>query len=224
MPQKDAFFLAHKHINTKKHTIFLDTQCGGGDIVDEKMRRMAFAAERKERMNKMKTTTKALLFGGCMVTVGIANVANAEITWGGGVYNWYNHNYYSVEGLDEFQFNTPGGISFAGDQEGFIIHWDGMGDFSNYTTFISDVDVEWTFLAEGVYGNDAKESLWVYKLDSGGSQQIANGGTFTLLAGQTYALDYSFNWGQDIVFGVVPAPGALALLGLAGVATRRRRK
>ena len=53
--------------------------------------------------------------------------------------------------------------------------------------------------------------------------------TYTFEYGKTYDVSVSTSSGSpgnsgSFGFGAIPAPSALALLGLAGVATRRRRK
>ena len=53
---------------------------------------------------------------------------------------------------------------------------------------------------------------------------LAHGDTFTLDAGRRYRFTGPLTAADSFSFGTVPAPSALALLGLAGIATRRRRK
>ncbi|MCH2153038.1 MAG: hypothetical protein MK089_06820, partial [Phycisphaerales bacterium] len=54
---------------------------------------------------------------------------------------------------------------------------------------------------------------------------LGAGGSFSgLLQGKTAAGDTWQVGVNDFQFGAIPAPGALALLGLAGIAGRRRRR
>ena len=60
---------------------------------------------------------------------------------------------------------------------------------------------------------------------------ITGDGTYTVDAGETFHFELSLITYQamyeghvDVSFAEVPAPGALALLGLAGISTRRRRR
>ena len=176
----------------------------------------------------MKKQTKMLLLCSGFTAIGLAHTATADITYTGTLGAWDDPNQYvfSSQGETSFEWATyydGYSIAASGNQDGFSGFsyspmWGLPGLF-----FSSDVDVEWTFLIEDVNGGSIS-TIGVLNDSTGVETTLVNGDTYTLEAGRDYLFVGFFDSGDSFSFGAIPAPSALALLGLAGVATRRRRK
>ena len=172
----------------------------------------------------MKNSTKTLLFGGTLIAAGIVHTpkAHAEIDWWVSSYvyasiGYQNHANWSFSPYGQFfdSYGTTvsinqGGVSFEtwlADAYSFSY---GYFTVLEETTFDVHIDIG----VEG-YAIFAGE-FWNEDIDT----------TITLEAAEEYYFSFMSSEGiSDMSFQVViPAPSALALLGLVGVATRRRRK
>jgi hypothetical protein len=173
----------------------------------------------------MNTTTKTALIVCALVTGGYANTVSAEILYSGSLGPWDNPGYTFNPGGETWfsaYWNESGsGVSLAGDQNGFL-----GGSYANYLDvagmqFVSDVDIEWTFSSQNSQTGSAPIATLIdeYLIEN----TLVNGYTFTLQAGRFYRMSSAFGFADGFSFGTIPAPSALALLGLAGVATRRRK-
>jgi MYXO-CTERM domain-containing protein len=176
----------------------------------------------------MKTTTKAMLFGGTLIAVGLLNAqeATAEVVWNNGVSyttNWvdYSVGYGNWSWDDVFGDTQLTGEASSNGVYGTILNGIGQTGF----TGVFDLDVETTFdvsLTSGLMGFLGSNSGGDVDVDFVGIDSI------TLEAGSYWLNFFGLNTGSEsysfLEAVAVPAPGALALLGLAGVCTRRRRK
>ena len=172
----------------------------------------------------MSLHTKALLFGGCFIVAGLAHTATAEITYGGGIGSFENiWGYEDVEGPD-FSW-LYGGALVEGSQTGIVgavMPFVSDGISLSALTVTNTDDADWSFNASGSFSE-----VLIYDLTTLSNITIESGDTFSTLANHEYIFSVDFDpSGSNFSFSVVtvPAPCALALLGLAGVATRRRRK
>ena len=120
----------------------------------------------------------------------------------------------------DVDFTNAGGWTWAGDLLIAFIDSDGNGvEYGGY-------DGTFGYSSIGDFGSswDSSESgNWTGSIDLTGTglSDVAS-----VIMGDGYTNGESTdNWTGMLIFGdAVPAPGALALLGLAGIASRRRRK
>ncbi len=173
----------------------------------------------------MNTRTKSLLFGGAILAAGIVHTANAEITYGGYIHVGYSYSGYASGASFSYSVNT---IQISGNQNGI----QGYSDYFYFNLseleIASTENVTWLFESEGghFYGGST-DSITLVDQTSGDSLTFGSGTEVTLLANHTYLLEGTFYPDYDYInfsFGAVPAPGALALLGVAGASARRRRR
>jgi MYXO-CTERM domain-containing protein len=155
----------------------------------------------------------------------------------------------TVAGADFSGFYDPGNWTFAADDDGYVdtsgapaqiaLYGTNSGGFSSFTTLTIATPAAGTFSFDWNFGTfdtpGYDEVGYVingtyYFLDDGygpgsGSVSVAvNAGdvigwyveSYDGCCGESYIEVYNFS-------GPIPAPGALALLGLAGLASRRRR-
>jgi MYXO-CTERM domain-containing protein len=183
----------------------------------------------------------ALLFGG---TLGVAGVAEAGLTWdSGNVYVPMNCNNVSgfVDGLG-------GGSATSGANSltlspltstGFSVTATNPGNvsmlFGDYFIGFSlsettTITISGTAPAGGVNGNDIyitdAESSYVFNISpvsaAYSSQVTLSAGNYTV--GGYFGVPASSGYSGTMMNFSVPAPGALALLGVAGLAGGRRRR
>ena len=211
--------------------VFFLTLGGGGDILlAVKRAKYYFVAKRRKNREarRMKIQTKMLLLCSGLIAIGLSYTATEDITYTGTLGAWDDPNQYVFSSQGETLFDWATyydgySIAASGNQDGFSGFsyspmWGLPGLF-----FSSDVEVEWTFLNEDVNGGSIS-TIGVLNDSTGVETTLVNGDTFTLVAGHGYHFVGPFDSGDSFSFGTIPAPSALALLGLAGVATRRRRK
>jgi len=177
----------------------------------------------------MNTTTKTILIGGAIITTSFANTATADITYTGSLGSWNDPNQYTfaAEGESSFSWNTVEDgypIAVSGNENGFSGF--SYSPWWDVTTlwFTSDVDVDWTFLIVDQNGGSVPNMPMID--EHGIDYTLAHGDTFTLDAGRRYRFTGPLTAADSFSFGTVPAPSALALLGLSGAfggATRKRR-
>ena len=191
----------------------------------------------------MKTfNTMNTLFAASAMSVGISMGTSAHA---GLVYNGYyevEHQDYAA-GSDYYAYD----LVFAEDSTDFyswLYYWDGWGD-NDAVLFASEDSFDYS---SQIYGNtqaltvdlymevtfDTATEVLVWYGSAWGEEffetDIAQG-TYLYGAGETMSFHFSVDQFMEeagtnfyITFTEVPAPGAIALLGLAGIATRRRRK
>ncbi len=75
---------------------------------------------------------------------------------------------------------------------------------------------------DNAFGDNGQTGVWQSDLGDYSSAQANPAGAFGFGPYQSTDANYAYSLEGD--FAGVPAPGALALLGLAGIASRRRRK
>ena len=151
-------------------------------------------------------------------TAGLATVALAGTATGATV-NW-SHGLDRWAGEHSWEVHSTGGATVASMLvSGGVITYGGAAVMTGYATFSGTshlYDIYGTMsLANGTYHvamHDAYGDGWAWGSYVGG---LAIGTGSASFPSGSYA---SFS------FTVVPAPGAMALLGLAGLAARRRRR
>jgi len=172
----------------------------------------------------MKNKIKVLLVGSAIIASGcisgFTNSASADI------YHYDSYARGSDFGGGE---NLVGyDLSWTYQDAVFTANLDGMsadGGTIGFTAWLEFTNegtetVAWTFETENAYW------ISIEDLTAGGSQMMWSGDTFIMEAGHSYKTAKSTYAGQswEFVPAQIPAPGALALLGIAGITTRRRRK
>ena len=169
--------------------------------------------------------------------------ANAGVIYDG----FWDMEMYGPSGNDSAFGNVIGGSAFSdgmgtsdgyasisGNQESFNVQWQMMG---SYTEVLSNMAMSMTFTTDtlvtvdGVLWFDFVPGEGFYTGGAGHTAGDGTAGSWVIQAGDTvdfYAYMSSWNaysYGQfSFTFGDVPAPGALALLAIAGVTTCRRRR
>ena len=211
---------------------FFLTVGGGGEVFFiVKRAKYYFVAIRREvdgEARRMKSQTRMVLLCSGLSAIGLAHTATADILYTGTLGAWDDPNQYWFPSQGETSFDWATyydgySIAASGNQDGFAgFSFSPLWDLSGLS-FISDVDVEWTFLIEDVNGGSIS-AIEVLNEYTGFETALVHGDTFTLEAGHGYHFVSPFDSGDNFSFGTIPAPSALALLGLAGLATRRRRK
>ena len=183
----------------------------------------------EEKGDRMKQITNALLFGGCLVAAGIANSANADITYGGWVESHDYGNYQQISGptfdwsYENSGYNFNYSYSASGDQDGIEFASTfgyGGGAFFGNIQIMTDVAVTWEMLFDFnySYGNP---SILVIDQDWN-MYTLEHGDELLLEPGKQYSV-------QTLIFGTlsfgtpVPAPSVLLIFGSAIATTRRRR-
>jgi hypothetical protein len=190
----------------------------------------------------------AMLFGG---TLGVAQEAQAGLTWtqlGSFAYNYAGGPTISQSLASAGTPVTTGGSNFVAFSAATSTGWSITGSNAGGDTFNASVSNEFTVTATTVvsisgigFGGSGYIGLYNYSLgapkiwssetapdSSVGVSGAFSSGPITLQAG-TYALQGiiypSGVFGSSTLFeiAVVPAPGAIALLGAAGFVARRRR-
>jgi len=130
----------------------------------------------------------------------------------------------STDALDSFAYTWADGSFVTGDQNGMSAL--NIGDIQYVSAYISfGVDEDSTFTLnrteyEGYFNFEILDRVTneiLYLQDGDTYDLYADGMEMRYYINTTTALDWQFTG------SAVPAPGALALLGLACVATRRRR-
>jgi len=183
-------------------------------------------------------TTKTLLFGGTVIAAGLAHTqtAHADILWQyAQVLDFTSDGIYSdsVENPNDFPW-SPIHIDDSGNQ--FIGNFNENGASIAITEITQDydsihmkswsgfsLDTDTDFIVEG-----NSESIYAPLVEINGVT-YTDGDVVSLSEGVTYELymylgsGYIGEGSLSFTAVTVPAPGALALLGLAGVVTRRRR-
>ncbi len=134
-------------------------------------------------------------------------------TWGGDLHAVL----VSPNGTDVTIFHRPG---FTGTGFGNSNDFDG----GNYRFEATGAELpDTTAMPAGTYGQDL--GAWTNDTDTFAAFNGENvNGTWTLLIYDWAAGDTGSMNGWSFGFTAVPTPGALALLGLAGLASRRRRR
>ena len=127
--------------------------------------------------------------------------------------------------LTAFEYTWADGSYISGDQSGMQVESiGGNGYVSAYLWFGVDEDSTFTLSRtdyEGYFNFEIWDTLTneiLYLQDGDTYNMFADGNEFRYYINTTTAVDWTFTGSG------VPAPGALALLGLAGLATRRRRR
>ena len=127
----------------------------------------------------------------------------------------------AVSGLGSF-LNTSGVITFYAFQLGF------SAAASNWTKQASSYNVDtgqtsWYLSID----NGATYSAWTYGVGTSASRAVAGRGTSEVdfyTANSATSSSIGTTWANSAQYTtLIPAPGAVALLGLAGIAARRRR-
>jgi len=168
--------------------------------------------------------TKALLLGSAIIASGcisgFTNSASADI---------YHYDSYARgsdfgggENLVGYDLNwTYSDATFSANSDGMSADGGTIG-FTVWLAFTNEgtETVAWTFETENAYW------ISIDDLTVGGSQMMWSGDTFYMEAGHSYSTAKATDPGQSWQFvpAQIPAPSVVALLGIAGVATRRRRK
>jgi hypothetical protein len=170
----------------------------------------------------------AVVFGAC--TLADAGVVY-DVDFQSGGDEWFNGwsdnavvNEVGVSGFSSFIGGEGGYVDLLGDQSGVSIYW------------AATPDSEWYFDAIINMTFDADTEVHIFWSDGWGSGQDGyfetdpEIGTYLVNEGETFtsstnfwSLDFDTGGYLNITFSEVPAPGALSLLGLAGIITRRRR-
>ena len=166
------------------------------------------------------------------MTVGIAmsGSAQADLIYDGSLFTysyWYHDqttHFNSDTNIVAHHFLTDGVAIVSGDQDGLIFDFHEASG-ANWTDVVLSLVMTFDTATEITIDG----SSWH---GDSGTVEMPDFGTYTVDAGETFELvvdgfvmNNDYMEGTLIVdFTEVPAPGALALLGLAGIATRRRRK
>ena len=165
---------------------------------------------------------------GCYINVQTNTLSNGP---GSGVPGWDVNPYSSAGGMNFFnstgggQMRTPGQIAGAA---GNLALGTVVGSTGSYNTSTSNVYTNatggWQYSAENIIGFRFVATAgtthygWMrFAMGAAGSSGTAMTRT---------VVDYAWNdvAGGSVEAGLVPAPGALALLGVAGLAGARRRR
>jgi len=167
-----------------------------------------------------------------LMTVGMAmgTSAHADMVYDGDMFahslenGSYSDAFINDTFVDAYQDFINGRSDLSGDQNGFVLifenytSWD-VVDFGLSLDMTFDTATEIT-ISSGFW--ESGTNFYLYMPDDG---------TYTVDAGETFHFELSLITYQamyeghvDVSFAEVPAPGALALLGLAGISTRRRRR
>jgi hypothetical protein len=190
-------------------------------------------------------TAAALLFGG---TLGLGTAADAGLTVTSAYFNLNAGGVYATN-FDVSAIGTP--IAAIGANSS--LSFSGLGEFGFLVSAASDGNEVWsvfgatmgfttdTNMTVQLTGDISSDAATVYLVDmntnstiflrAGGSGmwdsgfiQLAAGGNY--LVGVNGPLTYAnggTETGSVLAFSIVPAPGAAALIGLAGLMARRRR-
>jgi MYXO-CTERM domain-containing protein len=165
---------------------------------------------------------------GCYINVQTNTLSNGPQA---GVPGWDVNPYSTGGGMNFFnstgggQMRTPGQIAGAA---GNLALGTVVGSTGSYNTSTSNVYANatggWQYSAENIIGFQFVASAGTTHY---GWMRFAMGAaTGSALVGPTRTV-VDYGWenvaGTSILAGAVPAPGAIALLGLAGFASRRRR-
>ncbi len=145
-----------------------------------------------------------------------------------GVTNYTGNTGGMYEGLAAYQMSDTDGVM------GLDIDDFGAGVNVSFAIFLNSTGYEDTDYLTISYGNDVLLQLGD-GADGGVAMETAAGTWMFIEAfdvSGNLSIEFASNSGTEAVFiddiniwtGAVPAPGALALLGLAGIASRRRRK
>ena len=170
-----------------------------------------------------------------VVVFGACTLADAEVVYDvesySGGWEWFNGwsdeavlDEVGVGGFSSSILGEGGHVDILGDQSGVSINW------------MATPDSEWAFNAHINMTFDADTEVQIFWSDGWGSGQDGyfqtdhEIGTYLVNEGETFSsstyfwsLDFDTSGYLNITFNEVPAPGALSLLGLAGIITRRRR-
>jgi MYXO-CTERM domain-containing protein len=194
----------------------------------------------------------AMLFGG---TLGVAQEAQAGLTWTGVRASAYNYTQFETADQTDLNFGTPvftAGSNFIGfsaaTENGWSITASNAGGDELYATNVTNyftVSSATTVTISGIgFGNTGgagffrllsmttpQVMLWSNETSPDSTIEVTgpySSGPITLQAGSyvlTGAVYTTGSFGSSTLFeiAVVPAPGAVALLGMAGLVGRRRR-
>ena len=161
----------------------------------------------------------------CVATAAIAGSAAADFI---GYYDHANWDFFT-EGAGYVATATDTQLTLIGDDSS----WGGYTEYTITAQGAGDFVFDWSYYTINSPGWDAGGYIvggTYYQLDDGygpgsGSVSVAVGDGDTI-GFYVYSADGVFGPGYLTITnftGPVPAPGALALLGLAGLASRRRR-
>lgn len=154
---------------------------------------------------------------------------NQIYRYGNSIQNVLTGNILSQHNLSQTWATTD---DFWADSEGNFYRNNsnsGSSAVTVYTSFANLLSNVGTSYNYGVtYGTD--DSFWSYggkfyrtNTNGGNITGIAEYASFQALLNRQITTTYAGTGSAKDIFMTVPAPGALALLGLAGIATRRRR-
>ncbi len=154
---------------------------------------------------------------------------NQIYRYGTSIQNVLTGNVLSTHNLSQLWATTD---DFWADSEGNFYRNNsdsGSSQVKVYTSFANLLSNTGTVYNYGVtYGTD--DSFWSYggkfyrtNTNSGNVTGIAEYASFTALINRQVTTTYTANGSAKDMFMTIPAPGAIALLGLAGLASRRRR-
>ncbi len=154
---------------------------------------------------------------------------NQIYRYGTSIQNVLTGNVLSTHNLSQLWATTD---DFWADSEGNFYRNNsnsGSSQVKVYTSFANLLSNTGTVYNYGVtYGTD--DSFWSYggkfyrtNTNSGNITGIAEYASFTALINRQVTTTYTANGSAKDMFMTIPAPGAIALLGLAGLASRRRR-
>lgn len=125
-------------------------------------------------------------------------------------------------------FGNIDGTNFLDGETGGTPHEDVLLGFNSQSIYAFGADWASPFSGDGIvlnFGNNtlSLESITGFNTEFLGFIADADFFTTVTIAGNPDSVTFQELWGADNISYVVPAPGALALLGLAGLVTRRRR-
>lgn len=133
-------------------------------------------------------------------------------TWGGDLLITLTHGATTVTLVDRPGFNgVPGTFGESANYGGNYSFQDGFAPIPEEWGGSSDI------LPSGIYGPHVGNSLSSFV-------GLDKAGAWILTVTDNAAADIGSLGGWTLVLNNVPAPGALALLGVAGLAARRRRR